>query len=464
MAALIKPYPEFTYLPHQTTGVKWMIEREAPDAEVCRGGILADDMGLGKTWQTIGLLLNAPVLYTLIVLPPVLLPQWEDALTKTELHHASFKQGRWIGSPLASVFLITYTRAQQNQIAIQTAPRGPWGRVVLDEGHYIRNAKTGRNKAINSIPAARKWILSGTPVQNSRDDFKSLVEWLGCETLPGRIGWTGLKTLAETVVLRRTMLLLADQLPPPPTHVRHDLPFQTPEEQRMFTVLVGRLEDAIETNCPPAIILERYLRIQQFSSHPQIYYEAMRRKFGQSLFTRPDWEHHASKIAGFERLLESDSTAPTLVFTHFRQEMSRVIAAAKDRGYQTYTVGGGMTDAHRRGQIESSRVAAASGQPVMLVCQIVAANCGLNLQHLTRVIFYTQHWNPAVIDQAMTRAYRFGQVRPVEIHHLVIGSTEALNIDRLMLGKHSLKRQIAKSLLPALKFPFHPEFADIVPE
>jgi SNF2 family DNA or RNA helicase len=457
MAALIKPYPEFEYLPHQTEGIHWMLGREAADAVHCRGGILADDMGLGKTWQTIGLLVNAPMAGTLIVVPPVLVSQWEAALSQTDLMHATFKKGKWVGSAAATVYLITYNRLQQNLLAVRGRE---WDRVVLDEGHYIRNSATMRHKALASIVAARRWILSGTPVQNKASDFTHLAEWLGCDTLGGRGAGrkAGIKALAADIVLRRTMTLLGDLLPPAPTHYRHDCPFETPEEKRLFTVLVGRLEDAIERNCPSTLILERYLRIQQFSSHPQLYYDAMRRKFGQGIFTRADWDNQASKIAGFERLLRADGVAPTLVFTHFKDEMRRVVATAQDHGYTVFTVGGGMSDAARQAAIDASRDVAAAGRPVMLVCQIVAANCGLNLQHLCRVIFYTQHWNPSVIDQAMTRCYRFGQMRPVAIHHLIIGAKESLNIDHLMLSKHAVKRAVAKDVLPVLEFPFHPDF------
>ena len=52
--ALTIPYEGFAYLPHQEEGVKWLLSREAPDARMFQGGILADDMGLGKTWQLIG--------------------------------------------------------------------------------------------------------------------------------------------------------------------------------------------------------------------------------------------------------------------------------------------------------------------------------------------------------------------------------------------------------------------------
>jgi hypothetical protein len=202
---------------------------------------------------------------TLIVVPPVLVSQWEAALSQTDLSHATFKKGKWVGSAAATVYLITYNRLQQNLRAVRGRE---WDRVVLDEGHYIRNSATMRHKALASIVAARRWVLSGTPVQNKASDFTHLAEWLGCEVLAGRGAGrkAGIKALAADIVLRRTMTLLGDLLPPAPIHYRHDCPFETPEEKRLFTVLVGRLEDAIERNCPSTLILERYLRIQQFSS------------------------------------------------------------------------------------------------------------------------------------------------------------------------------------------------------
>ena len=80
--SLLPPRVGIDYLPHQETGVRWMLDREAEGAFVCRGGILADDMGLGKTFQTIGLLKNSPLggLRTLIVCPPALIAGWTEEL------------------------------------------------------------------------------------------------------------------------------------------------------------------------------------------------------------------------------------------------------------------------------------------------------------------------------------------------------------------------------------------------
>ncbi|KAK7946883.1 uncharacterized protein PG986_011204 [Apiospora aurea] len=53
-----------------------------------------------------------------------------------------------------------------------------WFRVVLDEAHWIRNTTSQQFKAAKSLTAQRRWWLSGTPIQNSLDDLRSLLDFL----------------------------------------------------------------------------------------------------------------------------------------------------------------------------------------------------------------------------------------------------------------------------------------------
>lgn len=42
-----------------------------------------------------------------------------------------------------------------------------WLRVVLDEGHIIRNPNAQMSKAVLDLKAQRRWILSGIPCLNT---------------------------------------------------------------------------------------------------------------------------------------------------------------------------------------------------------------------------------------------------------------------------------------------------------
>lgn len=95
-----------------------------------------------------------------------------------------------------------------------------WLRVVLDEGHIIRNPNTQMSKAVLELKAQRRWILSGTPIQNSVKDLWMLLAFLRLKPFDVREWWNrviqrpvtqgdragiqNLQTLVKCITLRRT--------------------------------------------------------------------------------------------------------------------------------------------------------------------------------------------------------------------------------------------------------------------
>ena len=63
-----------------------------------------------------------------------------------------------------------------NQIFV---PR--WLRVVLDEGHTIKNHLSKCHKAAAELDTQRKWLVSGTPIQNNLKELWSLLKFLEYE-------------------------------------------------------------------------------------------------------------------------------------------------------------------------------------------------------------------------------------------------------------------------------------------
>jgi SNF2 family DNA or RNA helicase len=223
------------------------------------------------------------------------------------------------------------------------------------------------------------------------------------------------------------------------------------EEQTLLHTLLGRFELAIEMKVSEMNILELYLRIRQFAAHPNIYVDAMRRKFG-SAYTRGPWMGTASKMEAFRNFLVARPPEPTIVFTSFKGEIEVAESHLRTAGYETWCIRGGMTENQRsRVMTESAALAAEAGaKPVAILIQIVAGGAGLNLQHCSRVCFLSSHWNPAVVDQAIARAYRMGQSKQVKVVHFLIAELAANNIDRLMAERHGIKRTIATEIHPKL--------------
>jgi hypothetical protein len=194
--------------------------------------------------------------------------------------------------------------------------------------------------------------------------------------------------------------------------------------------------------------LELYMRIQQFVVHPQVYIESMRRKFG-SAYPRPDWSAGTTKwTACFAELASCVRRAvPTIIFCQFRVEMDMAAVAASAMGAKVWSIRGGMTSGAVGAAVKEARetVAANAGLaaedqvPVVLIIQIVAGGAGLNLQFCQSILFLSQHWNPAVVHQAVGRAVRIGQKDVVQIHVFRVVDSVMDNIDLRMADLHGVK-------------------------
>lgn len=139
------------------------------------GGILADDMGLGKTLQIISLILTGGPGSTLIVAPVSVMSNWEQQLRRhvKEEHQPSIlvyhgaKRGSYHNLLEYNVVITSYgTLAKELVDGNKTllGQKKPWRRVVLDEGHTIRNVKTKVALAACELPAESRWVLTGTPM------------------------------------------------------------------------------------------------------------------------------------------------------------------------------------------------------------------------------------------------------------------------------------------------------------
>jgi SWI/SNF-related matrix-associated actin-dependent regulator of chromatin subfamily A3 len=136
------------------------------------GGILADDMGLGKTLQIISLILTGGPGTTLIVAPLSVMSNWEQQI-KRHVHpkHAPRVIIFHGNSKASAASRLTDFDVVITSYGTLSSPSGQpvlskvsWRRVVLDEGHTIRNAKTLVAEVACGLEAQSRWVLTGTPM------------------------------------------------------------------------------------------------------------------------------------------------------------------------------------------------------------------------------------------------------------------------------------------------------------
>ncbi|KAF9518097.1 hypothetical protein BS47DRAFT_1359131 [Hydnum rufescens UP504] len=154
-----------------------------------RGAIFADSMGLGKTLSMISLNHCHQKRFA----PVSVLRTWEAQILE---HCASGLLSVYTyhekGREIAPNQLQKYDVVITSYSGKQAAGAGPskkqkgtsaiysiaWKRIVLDEGHTIRNAKTKQHEALCNLKAERRWVVTGTPIINSPKDLGSLLNFL----------------------------------------------------------------------------------------------------------------------------------------------------------------------------------------------------------------------------------------------------------------------------------------------
>jgi SWI/SNF-related matrix-associated actin-dependent regulator of chromatin subfamily A3 len=173
------------------------IETKAPT--LARGGILADDMGLGKTLQVIATILEGGEGTTLIMAPVSVMSNWVQQIERHVKKERNLKVLTYHGSNRKKmthrdfaeydVVVTTYGTVSSEYMPAKTKNPAPvprkdglfsmnWARVVLDEGHTIRNPATKAAVSCTALLAQRRWVLTGTPIVNTIKDLHSMLKFI----------------------------------------------------------------------------------------------------------------------------------------------------------------------------------------------------------------------------------------------------------------------------------------------
>ena len=162
-------------------------------------------MGMGKTLEMIALMVSDKQTSntsksTLIVAPVGVMSNWKGQIghhVSTEhalnvlVHHGSGKKAlKPADIAQYDVVITSYATLATDYYprGVKNAPSVPrsqglfslkWRRVILDEGHTIRNPQTKAALAATNLLAQSKWVLTGTPIINNLKDLYSLIRFIG---------------------------------------------------------------------------------------------------------------------------------------------------------------------------------------------------------------------------------------------------------------------------------------------
>jgi len=442
---------------YQREGLGWL--RFVADLGL--GACLADDMGLGKTVQVLARLeqrrqdRDGPAAPSLVVAPRSLMGNWqrEAARFAPHLRVAVFTgPRRWAALGTAGtagllsydVVLATYGTVRQDAARLREVE---WDYVILDEAQAIKNARSQASKAVRLLDARHRLALSGTPVENHLGELWALFEFLN----PGMLGrndsfqelvreatedgdeasLADLRRALRPLMLRRTKENVLRELPPKSEQVLY-CPMG-PTQQRLYDELAAYYRDALlrpaaERDEPSQIqVLEGLLRLRQAACHPGLL----------------DPNRGAQDCAKFEvlRPMLDEILAgghKALVFSQFKSFLGLLAEQLRGDGVRFAYLDGATTD--REGCVDEFQNDPDCG---VFLISLRAGGAGLNLTAADYVFLLDPWWNPAAEAQAVDRAHRMGQQRPVMAYRLLCPGTVEEHVAQLQ----QRKRDLAESVL-----------------
>ena len=421
---------------YQYEGVRWILNNELMEDSIggVHGGFIADEMGLGKTIMMIGTFLCNFVSKTLIIVPPVLLDQWYMQIYRTTGHkaliyHGEDKKQLEIEHLMkATIVITTYgaitlTRKQLKEGEVTKLHKINWSRLVFDEAHHLRNMKTTRYISAKLLSSKIRWLVSGTPIQNSKKDFYSLCAFV---RLPSSFytDTDNLRILAKEFILKRTKKQVGIEM----TDIVLDknmVDWRNKKEMELSEEIHSALafSRVSATKSSKQMIsspdfnrgtLSLLLRARQSCIFPKM----MSNKLKNIINSPGDYASYkeafdcSSKLDyAVGKILERKGNGcGKLIFCHFREEIDEIVPRLKAGGMTKISTIDGRTTNGKRTEILNDNDCEA------LILQIQTGCEGLNLQqNYSEIYFISPHWNPAVEDQAIARCHRIGQTKPVYV-------------------------------------------------
>ncbi|MGM9813719.1 MAG: SNF2-related protein [Candidatus Enteromonas sp.] len=431
--------------PYQKDGVKWLLNL----ASHSLGGILADDMGLGKTLEVIAYLnASSKDLPSLIVAPKSLIYNWASEFAKWDpSQHTSIVVGdknerknriQKMKKGVKGVYIVSYDSLRNDEALYRDIP---FQNVILDEAQAIANAAALKSKAVKTLNAKQRFVLTGTPIQNSFMDLWSIMDFL----LPGYLeGYKAfhmvygnysdnleaeihaLEVRVAPFLLRRTKEEVLKDLPPKSEETVF-IDLET-EESRLYKAYEKNVQLTLlntqQDQKNRIAILAELTRLRELCVDPSIFvsnFDGTSSKLTRCL------EMIQEAVAGGHKIL---------VFSSFVTVLKH-LQSILDQASITSSLIYGDTPAKERVELANEFNTSADCK-VMLV-SLKAGGTGLNLIGADIVIHLDPWWNVAAENQASDRAHRIGQTRPVSIYKFVAHDT----IEEKILSLQELKKGLS---------------------
>lgn len=434
---------------YQVDAYKWM--KTLVKHNFC--GVLADDMGLGKTLEIISVILsdktNSP---SLIVCPKSLCYNWKNEFS---LWAKDIKVVNVIGSINERKQIIDNINVKEKTIYVSSYDslrndidlyKGKkFNFLVLDEAQSIKNHNTLKAKSVKKVKSAHRFVLTGTPIENSVVDLWSIFDFL----MPEYLGdYSSFRSLYEEAVVSGNAEEVVNKL------IRKISPFvlrRTKKEvlkdlpEKIETIQIATMDDdqrliyeaklretkeiLVRPDSSKIEILSCLTRMRQICVHPELFvegYKGSSAKFDLLLDLLEEYLTNGHKV---------------IIFSQFTSAFNLLGPIFNKKKYK-YFVLTGKTSAEDRLEMANQFNLPEDEHKIFMV-SLKAGGTGLNLVGADIVIHLDPWWNYAVENQATDRAHRIGQKNVVQVVKIICENS----IEQKVIELQNIKKEVAERII-----------------
>ena len=442
--------------------------------------ILADEMGLGKTVQTVAFMnwlrhdrqQHGPFI---VVVPLSTMPSWAETFDNwtpdinyvvyngNEASRNIIKQYELLvnGNTQKAKFNVLLTTYEYILADASFLSQIKWQFMAIDEAHRLKNRDSQLYAKLLDFKAPSRLLITGTPIQNHLGELSALMDFLN----PGKI------TIEENMDLQseeagNKIAELTNAIQPymlrrTKNRVENDLPPKTEKTIRVvladvqleyYRNILTRNYAALNQGAKgqKQSLLNIMMELKKASNHPFMFPNAEDRILA-GREQREDVLKGLISSSGKMMLLDQLLTKlkkdnhRVLIFSQMVKMLDILSDYLRLRGYQFQRLDGTIAAGPRRMAIDHFN--APDSNDFCFLLSTRAGGLGINLMTADTVVLFDSDWNPQADLQAMARAHRIGQTKPVSIYRLVSKETVEEEVlerarNKLMLEFITIRRGI----------------------
>jgi len=317
----------------------------------------------------------------------------------------------------------------------------PWNRVVCDESQRFSNSKTYTFKSILAIYGDYKWCLTGSPVRNTDADIWSQLRYCGYNHIKEAGKWQhwlfkaqGLNKYIFELNYEKTNIVMPEKI------IHKHLVEMDDEQKNTYTALLVETQNLytqmLSNFISYAEILAMFTRLRQVCIAPSIILSNTKSLVQKSVNNAiektkvHDWIYDDEGSAGIDspkmkKIIDIIEKVPfgekIIVFSSFVSCLKMVEKAITINLERNHVLLTGLTGGKKRNDILTSFKE--NPTVTILLVHYKIGSEGLNITEANNVIFIEPWWCPVVHNQGISRCWRRGQTKNVNIHFIITNKT-----------------------------------------